>query len=71
MFFCKNFYSAPMNDWFCKAPYLTSEYSVNQSHMKRQDSLEMRDLLLIYSLEFEISEAAVQWIPENSKNGCL
>ena len=49
-----------MNDWFCKAPYLTSEYSVNQSHMKRQDSLEMRDLLLIYSLEFEISEAAVR-----------
>ena len=41
----------------------------HHSHKKRNDSLETRAVLLIFSLELEISGVAVQSIHQNSKNG--
>ena len=38
------------------------------SHRKRKDSLKTRALLLIFSLELEISGVAIQRIQQNSKN---
>ena len=40
---------------------------LNHSHKKRKDSLETRTVLLIFSLELEISGLAVQSIHQNSK----
>ena len=39
----------------------------HHSHKKRKDSLETRAVLLIFSLELEISGVAVQSIHQNSK----
>ena len=41
------------------------------SYKKRKDSLETRAVLLIISLELEISGVAVQSIHENAKRGCF
>ena len=41
------------------------------SHKKRKDSLETRAVLLIFSLELEISRVAVQKIHQNSENWWL
>ena len=38
----------------------------NHSHKKRKDSLETRAVLLIFSLELEMSGVAVQNIHQNS-----
>ena len=37
------------------------------SHKRRKDSLETQDVLLIFSLEREITELVVQRIHQNSK----
>ena len=37
------------------------------THKKRKDNLEMRAVLLIFSLKLEISQEAVQSIHQNSK----
>ena len=39
----------------------------NHSHKKRKDSLETWFVLLIFSLELEISEVAMQSIRQDSK----
>ena len=43
----------------------------NHSHKKREDSLETRAVLLIFSPELEISGVAVQRIFKNSKKWWL
>ena len=43
--------------------------SFEQSHKKRKDSLELWAVLLIFSLEFEISGVGVKKIHQNRKNG--
>ena len=40
-------------------------------HEKRKDSLETRAVMLIFSLELEISGVAVQRIHQNSEKWCL
>ena len=42
---------------------------LDHSHKKRKDSLETRAVLLISSLELEISGVAVQRIHQNRRNG--
>ena len=39
----------------------------DHSHKKWKDSLETRDVLLIFSLELQISAVAIQSIHQNSK----
>ena len=39
----------------------------DHSHKKRKDSLETRTVLLVFSLELEISGVAVQSIQQNSE----
>ena len=41
--------------------------SFNHNHKKRKDSLETRAVLLIFSLELEISGVTVQSIHQNSE----
>ena len=41
-------------------------HNIVHSHKKRENSLEMRAVLLIFSLEREISWVAVQSIDQNS-----
>ena len=41
---------------------------LHHSHKKRKDSLETRAVLLIFSLQLEISAVAVQSIHQNSEN---
>ena len=43
----------------------------DHSHKKRKDSLETRVVLLIFSLELEISEVEAQRIHQNSKKWWL
>ena len=41
--------------------------TINHSHKKRKDGLETRAVLLIFSLELEISGVAVRSIYQNSE----
>ena len=50
-----------------KKSYCHRYYYCKHSHKKRKDSLETRAILLIFSLEFEISGVAVQSIHQNSE----
>ena len=54
---------------FCLLVYLTSWF--HHSHKNRKDSLETQAMLLIFSLELEISVVAVQRIHQNSKKWWL
>ena len=62
-------HTSPVNDHrqlqtTSKQPQTTTNY---HSHKKRKDSLETRAVLLIFSLELEISGVAVQSIHQNSE----
>ena len=46
-------------------------FKENHSHRKRKDSLETRAVLLIFSLELEISGVAVQRIHQNNEKWWL
>ena len=48
---------------------IVARCSLCMEKRKRKDSLETRAVLLIFSLELEISGVAVQSIHQNSKNG--
>ena len=51
-----------------KQPRLSHKFAVLQNnHKKRKNSLETRAILLVFSLELEISGVAVQEIHRNSK----
>ena len=51
-----------------KQPRLSHKFAVLQhNHKKRKNSLETRAALLVFWLELEISEVAVQEIHRNSK----
>ena len=52
-------------------PINASHNILYHSHQKRKDNLETRVLLLIFSLELEIFEVAVQRIHQNSKKWWL
>ena len=43
----------------------------NHSHKKRKDTLETRAVLLVFSLELEISGVATQGIHQNSEKWLL
>ena len=47
------------------------EIDLEHSHKKRKNSLETRNVLLIFLRELEISTIAVQGIHQNGENDCL
>ena len=47
------------------------EIDLEHSHKKRKNSLETRNVLLIFLRELEISTKAVQGIHQNGENDCL
>ena len=51
--------------FFFHMSYIVTQY--NHSHKKWKDSLETREVLLIFSLELEISAVAIPKIHQNSK----
>ena len=52
-------------EFFFQKSYIVTQH--NHSHKKWKDSLETRDVLLIFSLDLEISAVAMQSIHQNSK----
>ena len=60
------------NFWaFLVVEFCSLFYLCIHSHRKRKDSVEIRTVLLIFSLELEISRVAVQRIHQNSKKWWL
>ena len=47
------------------------EIDLEHRHKKRKNSLETRNVLLIFLRELEISTIAVQGIHQNGENDCL